>query len=210
MRLKDDGVFGTAVASAAPYANNLHLTPDRQPQQHLITQFLPAGCSSWRPTNSVKALKVSQSRKSMFKSWHYYRSNDWINGESMSMPSDRGQLKNRTELLPLFRSSTWSPCESWPSTDYAHALTHIRAIEGLEASSWQTKDSVESDSRITDLQPAVNIGLFTGCQRAQGRCTWRHSWSPGNARDNDDESSISNNKPRHSRRHTRSTYLLGF
>ena len=109
--------FGTAVASAGPYANNLHLAPDRQPQQHLITQFLPAGCSSWRQTNSVKALKVSQSRKSMFKSWHYYRSNDWINGESMSMPSDRGQLKNRTELLPLFRSSTWSPCESWPSTD---------------------------------------------------------------------------------------------
>jgi len=45
-----------AVASAGPYANNLHLAPDRQPHQHLITHFLQAGCSSWRPTNSVKAL----------------------------------------------------------------------------------------------------------------------------------------------------------
>jgi len=26
-----------AVASAGPYANNLHLAPDREPHQHLIT-----------------------------------------------------------------------------------------------------------------------------------------------------------------------------
>jgi len=26
-----------AVASAGPYANHLHLAPDRQPRQHLIT-----------------------------------------------------------------------------------------------------------------------------------------------------------------------------
>ena len=26
---RDDGVLGIAVASAGPYANNLHLTPDR-------------------------------------------------------------------------------------------------------------------------------------------------------------------------------------
>ena len=32
----DDGV---AVASARPHANHFHLTPDRQPCQHLITQF---------------------------------------------------------------------------------------------------------------------------------------------------------------------------
>jgi len=35
--------------AAGPYANHLH----RQPRQRLITQFLQAGCSSWRPTNSV-------------------------------------------------------------------------------------------------------------------------------------------------------------
>jgi len=28
-----------AVASAEPYANSQHLTPDRYPHQHLITQF---------------------------------------------------------------------------------------------------------------------------------------------------------------------------
>jgi len=38
--------FGMAVASAGPYANNLHLAADRQPRQHLITQFLQARCSS--------------------------------------------------------------------------------------------------------------------------------------------------------------------
>jgi len=40
------------------YANNLHLAPDRQPYQHPIAQFLQAGCCSWRPSNSVKALKA--------------------------------------------------------------------------------------------------------------------------------------------------------
>jgi len=28
-------------------------------RDNLITQFLQAGCSSWRPTNRVKALKAS-------------------------------------------------------------------------------------------------------------------------------------------------------
>jgi len=45
-----------AVASAGPYANHLHFDPDRQPRQHLITQFLHANCSSWHPTNRVKAI----------------------------------------------------------------------------------------------------------------------------------------------------------
>ena len=31
--------FGDAVASAEPYANNLHLVPDRQLHQHIITVF---------------------------------------------------------------------------------------------------------------------------------------------------------------------------
>ena len=33
-------LMGVAVASARPYANHLHLTPDRLPCQHLINQFL--------------------------------------------------------------------------------------------------------------------------------------------------------------------------
>ena len=47
------------MASAGPYSNNLHLAPNRQPHQHLITQFLHAGCSSRCPSNSVKALKAA-------------------------------------------------------------------------------------------------------------------------------------------------------
>jgi len=50
--------FWDAVASAGPYANSLHLAPDRQPHQHLVSQFLQAGCSSWPPTNIVKAFKA--------------------------------------------------------------------------------------------------------------------------------------------------------
>jgi len=34
--------FWDAAASAGPYANNLHLAPERQPHQHLIAQFLQA------------------------------------------------------------------------------------------------------------------------------------------------------------------------
>jgi len=55
--------FRDAVASAGPHENNLHLAPDRQPHQHLITEFLQAGCSSWRTTNSVKALKTKKNNK---------------------------------------------------------------------------------------------------------------------------------------------------
>ena len=50
--------FCDAVASARPYANNLNLASNRWPHQH-IAQFLQSGCSSWRPTNSVKALKAT-------------------------------------------------------------------------------------------------------------------------------------------------------
>jgi len=51
---RDDEV---SVASAGQYANHLHLAADRYPLQHLITQFLQTGCSSWCLTIVVKALK---------------------------------------------------------------------------------------------------------------------------------------------------------
>jgi len=41
-----------AVASAGPYAS-LHPAPDRQPRQHLTTQFLQARCPSCHPANST-------------------------------------------------------------------------------------------------------------------------------------------------------------
>ena len=46
--------FWDAVASAGPYANNLHLPPDRQQHRHLITQFFYR--SDALPTSSVKTL----------------------------------------------------------------------------------------------------------------------------------------------------------
>ena len=48
------------MAWVGPHANHLHLAPDRQPCQHLITQFLQAGCSSWCSTNIFKALKATE------------------------------------------------------------------------------------------------------------------------------------------------------
>jgi len=56
MRQKIVG-FGMAVASAGSYANNLHLTPDGYPHQHLIGQFLQAACSSWRPNQQCQSIE---------------------------------------------------------------------------------------------------------------------------------------------------------
>ena len=52
---RDDRV---AVASAEPYASYLHFAAE---DNHAITsslKFLRAGCSSWHPANSIKALKA--------------------------------------------------------------------------------------------------------------------------------------------------------
>ena len=52
----DDGILGytgiswTICKQSAPRS--------RQPHQHLSTEFLQAGCSSWHPANSVRALKT--------------------------------------------------------------------------------------------------------------------------------------------------------
>jgi len=55
-----------AVASAGPYANHLHFTPDRYTTlvPHSVSlKFLQAGCPSYRPTNSIKVLKAFLSHK---------------------------------------------------------------------------------------------------------------------------------------------------
>ena len=43
---RDNAVLGYNDINWTTYANNLHLAPDRLPHQHLIAQFLQAGCSS--------------------------------------------------------------------------------------------------------------------------------------------------------------------
>ena len=54
---RDDGV---AVASAEPYASQLHFAPEDNHANTLSLRFLQAECSSWHPTNSVKALKAKK------------------------------------------------------------------------------------------------------------------------------------------------------
>ena len=48
-----------AVASAEPYASYLHFAPEDNHTSTSSVRFLRAGCSSWHPTNSVKALKAN-------------------------------------------------------------------------------------------------------------------------------------------------------
>jgi len=54
---RDDGV---AMASAGPYPNQLHFSPDRWPCQYLTTQFLQARCHCCHPNNSIIALKADK------------------------------------------------------------------------------------------------------------------------------------------------------
>ena len=49
--------FGDAVASAGPPANNLYSRQTVNPTNTSL-KFLQAECSSWRTTNSVRALKA--------------------------------------------------------------------------------------------------------------------------------------------------------
>ena len=52
---RDDGVV---VASVEPYASYLHFAPEDNHASASSVRFLWAGCPSWHPTNSVKALKA--------------------------------------------------------------------------------------------------------------------------------------------------------
>jgi len=49
--------FWDAVASAGPYANNLHLAPDT-PHQHLITQCLQAVYDAFSDANQLTTLII--------------------------------------------------------------------------------------------------------------------------------------------------------
>jgi len=52
--------FGDAVASAGPYANNLHLDPDRKPHQHLITQFFTGRMLFLTPNQQCQSTEGSE------------------------------------------------------------------------------------------------------------------------------------------------------
>jgi len=61
---RDDEV---AVASPEPYASYLHFAAEDNYSNISSVRFLWAGCSSWNPTNSVKALKARHGYKSYKK-----------------------------------------------------------------------------------------------------------------------------------------------
>jgi len=54
--LEQEIVSGSGISWAV--SANLHLDPVTKPRHHPITQFFQAGCPSYCPINSVKALKV--------------------------------------------------------------------------------------------------------------------------------------------------------
>jgi len=56
--LKQTWWDGVAVASAELYASYLHFAPEDNHASTSSVRFLRAGCPSWHPTNSVKALKA--------------------------------------------------------------------------------------------------------------------------------------------------------
>ena len=98
--------FWDAVASAGPYTNNLHLAPDRQPHQHLITHILQAWCSSWCPPNTVKAHTHTHP----------------FNGPFPGLPRWAGTRKVKPIWILLKQetvsgsSISWAVCKSAPSS----------------------------------------------------------------------------------------------
>jgi len=63
--------FWDAVASAGPYANNLHLAPDRQPHQHPITQFL-----TLLPNQQCQSTEVIQAASNALQTSVFWRVNE--------------------------------------------------------------------------------------------------------------------------------------
>jgi len=67
------GISWTTCKQSAPHSRQITM----------ITQFLQAGCSSWRPTNNVKALNVVATHVKCNKmSWNFYwvwRWRDFVN-----------------------------------------------------------------------------------------------------------------------------------
>jgi len=137
-----------AVASAGPYANHLHLAADRQPSQHLISQFLQARCCSWCQTNTVKALKASiqqqgskwkkihckdskknsisilETPQKIFRQWQYITVVFSLLKEQPVMPIKNGKIWD-------VKTETPKPTDTkFDMGDYICNITHTQIIEG--------------------------------------------------------------------------------
>ena len=106
--------FRDAVASAGPYANSLHLT-----RRQITTSdtsplnFFQAGCSSWRPSNSFKALKAWQRTEKLLLLLHTF------NGPLSGTTQVKG--KKVKPIWILLKQETvngsgisWAECKSAP------------------------------------------------------------------------------------------------
>ena len=138
--------------------------------QHLITQFLQAECSSWRPTNSVKALKaipspgkfqqtvlvmtspvpaVSPSSASCFRQFRQR----WWNSSCLS------SLGRRRRSLYLQSITTW------PLTE----MQKWRVRIGLSMSSPATSTSTQEHTKHVHIQYVVQE---TNTQPFNGPLSW--------------------------------------
>ena len=93
-----------AVTSAGPYANHLHLAPDRQPRQHLITKF-------YRPD----ALHAAQQTVSNNKTLEM-----WANAQRDGRPAEY-------RWRPLFNAAVWmTPTARVPCSNAAKTRSPLK------------------------------------------------------------------------------------
>ena len=64
---------GAAVAPAEPYASYLHFAPEDNHASTSSVRCLRAGCPSWHPTNSVKALKAFDQHLKVGYFWQIFK-----------------------------------------------------------------------------------------------------------------------------------------
>ena len=79
-----------------------------------------------------------------------------------------------------------------PSTRTLHSRMGHGRTGSVQLADQGHRGCVDCGIGLTDVQTAVNTGLFTGCRRAQDRCTWKQfvktgpRFRPWHARDDDD------------------------
>jgi len=95
---RDDRVLGWQWHKL-DHVQTIRTTSRQITHQHLITQFLQAGCSSWRPTNpSVKALTAINRKAMNWMCLHTVLHNDRAGYISIHQTIKQRQLLNTSRL----------------------------------------------------------------------------------------------------------------
>ena len=119
-----------------PYANSLHLAPDRWPHQHLIAQFLQAGCSSWRATNSVKGVQLPMKRECASRIWH----------QTQLRPRRRAEKTRKKSAK--FSASSVADVTSWA----AKSISSTRPECGQQPRRQDTPENNENNNSATRIK----------------------------------------------------------